>query len=294
MNTPSPALSRREREVAALVAQGLSNRDIAERLFISERTAEGHVEQIRNKLGFRSRAQVAAWVASDSTRLAPAPAPPPIESPVQSPVKPRIRPRWLWVIGALMVVASAGVVIFAVVRPAILSGVSGGPRITTFAGTGHAAVSQDGSKPGATDLATVDGIAVNQNGDVYVADALRIRLVHNGVVSTVAGSSSNNPGFSGDGGPALQAQLSISGAGGFAFNRGTVGLALDRAGNLFLTDTANDRVRKVTPGDVGVISTVVTGTEPRGIAIDGQGDIFVAETGANRVEKLDPNGVLSI
>ncbi|TMD79620.1 MAG: hypothetical protein E6I74_14525, partial [Chloroflexi bacterium] len=176
MNTASPSLSRREREVAALVAQGLSNRDIAERLFISERTAEGHVEQIRNKLGFRSRAQVAAWVASDSTRLAPAPAPPPTESPVQSPVKPRIRPRWLWVIGALMVVASAGVVIFAVVRPAILSGVSGGPRITTFAGTGHAAVSQDGSKPGATDLATVDGIAVNQNGDVYVADALRIRL----------------------------------------------------------------------------------------------------------------------
>src|SRR5437868_9594268 len=102
MNTASPSLSRREREVAALVAQGLSNRDIAERLFISERTAEGHVEQIRNKLGFRSRAQVAAWVASDSTRLAPAPAPPPTESPVQSPIKPRIRPRWLWATGTVI------------------------------------------------------------------------------------------------------------------------------------------------------------------------------------------------
>ena len=294
MNTPSPALSRREREVAALVAQGLSNRDIAERLFISERTAEGHVEQIRNKLGFKSRSQVAAWVASDSTRLAPAPAPPPSESPASAPGKPRIQPRWLWLAGALMIVASAGVLIFSVVRPAILSSASGGPRITTFAGTGRAAVSQDGSKPGATDLATVDGIAVNQNGDVYVADALRIRMVHNGVVSTVAGSSSNNPGFSGDGGPAVQAQLSISGAGGFAINRGTAGLALDRAGDLFLTDTGNDRVRKVTPGNVGVISTVVTGAEPRGIAINEQGDIFVAETGANRVEKLDPNGALSI
>src|SRR5207237_10791095 len=104
--------------------------------------------------------------------------------------------------------------IFAVVRPAILSGVSGGPRITTFAGTGHAAVSQDGSKPGATDLATVDGIAVNQNGDVYVADALRIRMVHTGVVSTVAGSRSNNPGFSEAGGRAVAAQLSIAGGGG--------------------------------------------------------------------------------
>ena len=44
-------LTRREREIASLVAQGLTNREIAERLFIAERTAEGHVESIRNKLG---------------------------------------------------------------------------------------------------------------------------------------------------------------------------------------------------------------------------------------------------
>ena len=45
-------LSPREREVAKLVAEGLSNREIGERLFIAERTAEGHLEQIRNKLLF--------------------------------------------------------------------------------------------------------------------------------------------------------------------------------------------------------------------------------------------------
>ena len=56
-------LTAREREVAVLVARGSSNREIAEKLGISERTAEGHVEQVRNKLGFRSRAQIAAWVA---------------------------------------------------------------------------------------------------------------------------------------------------------------------------------------------------------------------------------------
>jgi DNA-binding NarL/FixJ family response regulator/type II secretory pathway predicted ATPase ExeA len=56
-------LTPREREVAVLVARGSSNREIAERLAISERTAEGHVEQVRNKLGFHSRAQIAAWVA---------------------------------------------------------------------------------------------------------------------------------------------------------------------------------------------------------------------------------------
>src|ERR1700730_18138142 len=55
-------LSRREREVAGLVAEGLTNRRIASRLFVSERTAEYHVEQIRNKLGFHSRTEVADWV----------------------------------------------------------------------------------------------------------------------------------------------------------------------------------------------------------------------------------------
>src|SRR3981081_3479586 len=58
-------LSPREREVAKLVAEGLSNREIGERLFIAERTAEGHLEQIRNKLGFHSRAQVAAWAVAN-------------------------------------------------------------------------------------------------------------------------------------------------------------------------------------------------------------------------------------
>jgi DNA-binding CsgD family transcriptional regulator len=54
-------LSRREWEIAALVAGGLSNRAIAERLSISERTVEGHVERIRNRLRCRSRAQIASW-----------------------------------------------------------------------------------------------------------------------------------------------------------------------------------------------------------------------------------------
>jgi DNA-binding CsgD family transcriptional regulator len=55
-------LSRRELEVARLVASGLTNRGIAERLFLAERTVESHVDHIMNKLDFSSRAQVAAWV----------------------------------------------------------------------------------------------------------------------------------------------------------------------------------------------------------------------------------------
>jgi DNA-binding NarL/FixJ family response regulator len=58
-------LTPREREVASLAAQGCTNRAIAEALTISERTPEGHVERIRDKLD--SRAEVAAWAArSDS------------------------------------------------------------------------------------------------------------------------------------------------------------------------------------------------------------------------------------
>lgn len=55
-------LTRRETEIAHLVAEGLSNKDIAGRLVISQRTAEGHIEHILDKLGFKSRAQVAAWI----------------------------------------------------------------------------------------------------------------------------------------------------------------------------------------------------------------------------------------
>jgi DNA-binding NarL/FixJ family response regulator len=56
-------LTPREREVARFVAQGLSNREIGKTLVISERTVDAHVQHILNKLGFNSRAQIAAWIA---------------------------------------------------------------------------------------------------------------------------------------------------------------------------------------------------------------------------------------
>ncbi|MBT2265550.1 ATP-binding protein [Rhodococcus erythropolis] len=59
-----PHLTPREQQVAELVAQGLTNRAIAEHLVISLRTAQGHVEHVLTKLGFTSRAQIAAWVVS--------------------------------------------------------------------------------------------------------------------------------------------------------------------------------------------------------------------------------------
>ncbi|MGW5053523.1 ATP-binding protein [Actinokineospora sp. NPDC004072] len=59
---PNP-LTAREMQIAELVAQGLTNREIATQLVIAPRTADTHVEHIRAKLGFSNRTQIAAWVA---------------------------------------------------------------------------------------------------------------------------------------------------------------------------------------------------------------------------------------
>jgi non-specific serine/threonine protein kinase len=57
-------LTRREREMAVFVAQGRSNQEIADRLVLSRRTVEGHLDRLRHKLGVSSRAQIAAWAAT--------------------------------------------------------------------------------------------------------------------------------------------------------------------------------------------------------------------------------------
>jgi DNA-binding CsgD family transcriptional regulator len=66
----SDRLTSREREVANLVAQGRSNRAIADELVISEGTVEVHIKHILSKLGFRSRSQIATWVIDRQRRNA--------------------------------------------------------------------------------------------------------------------------------------------------------------------------------------------------------------------------------
>jgi DNA-binding NarL/FixJ family response regulator len=63
---PTPStLTPREREVAELVAQGLSNREVADRLVLSERTVESHVRNMLTKTGLRSRTELTRWVLQD-------------------------------------------------------------------------------------------------------------------------------------------------------------------------------------------------------------------------------------
>jgi DNA-binding NarL/FixJ family response regulator len=61
-------LTPREHEVAQLVAEDLTNRQIASKLFLSERTVETHISNILNKLGLSSRVQLSRWVADVMSR----------------------------------------------------------------------------------------------------------------------------------------------------------------------------------------------------------------------------------
>ncbi len=138
------------------------------------------------------------------------------------------------------------------------------------------------------------GVAVDSAGNVYAADTYNSsirKITPAGVVTTLAG------GITG----------SADGTGSDAEFYYPNSLAVDRAGNLFVADTFNYTIRKVTPD--GVVSTLAgsplndgsadgTGRRARfdipfGIAVDDAGTLFVADTGNSTIRKIDPAGVVS-
>lgn len=163
--------------------------------------------------------------------------------------------------------------------------------MTTFAGTGSSVYGGDG---GAATLAGVDSPSdvAALASYVYIADTSndRIRKVDTatGIITTVAGTTG---GFSGDGGPATSAQISEPG-----------GLAVDGAGNVYIADTYNHRIRKVVAA-TGLIFTVAgsgtsgyggdggtaTGAQlyyPTDVAVDGAGNLYIADSDNNRIRKV--------
>ncbi|MCA2997340.1 MAG: hypothetical protein ING75_01940 [Rhodocyclaceae bacterium] len=166
--------------------------------------------------------------------------------------------------------------------------------ITTFAGNGTSGFSGDNVLATSTRLAGPKGVAVDSAGDVYVADFAnsRIRKISatTGIITTVAGNGTS--GFSGDGLSAIDANTSLN----FPW-----GVAVDGAGNIYVVDASNSRVRKITAA-TGVINTVAgngtngysgdngaaTGASisARGIAVDSAGNLYIADYGNHRIRKV--------
>ncbi len=303
-------LTRREREIASLVAEGLTNREIAERLFIVERTAEGHVESIRNKLGFRSRTQVAAWfveqawTGATADEAPPAPVPPtqPTAAEADAPAEPAaVRPWWfpaahprVWFAGFACAVLAAGAGVVAVERASRTP--ASGPAIVTVAGTGVQGSAPDGTAALSASLDHPVAVAVEPSRAILLIEGNRVRRVTaQGTIVTVAGTGA--AGSSGDGGPATSARLNAPQA-----------LAVRSDGSIFIADTGSNRVRRV--DRAGTITTVAgTGApgfsgdgeqaadaqldSPAGVAIGFGGRVLIADTGNNRIRELDSTGVIT-
>jgi uncharacterized protein (TIGR03437 family) len=172
--------------------------------------------------------------------------------------------------------------------------VSASGIVTTVAGNGTAGSSGDGGAATAAQLGSPASVAVDTTGNLFIADAGRVRKVSpEGIISTVAGGGTLG-GASGDGGPATSAQLDTS------------AVVADRAGNLFIADSVNNRIRKVSPD--GIITTLAgngTGgfagdggpatsaklSHPTAVAVDSQGSLFIAD-GAIRVRKVSADGII--
>jgi len=133
--------------------------------------------------------------------------------------------------------------------------------ITTVVGTGDAGFSGDGGSATSAQVNYPVSVVFDRIGNLYIADqgGQRIRKVDNvGIITTIAGTG--DPGFSGDGGPATSAQLQLPGD-----------VAFDSAGNLFIADYLNNRIRRV------ALSNTVIGSNTTSQPVD-------ATTGASPVE----------
>ena len=193
-----------------------------------------------------------------------------------------------------LAVDSAGNVFIADAENYRIRKVSTSGIITTVAGNGASGYSGDGVAANSTALDFPYGITVDPAGNLYIATQSRIRKVSvGGIISTVAGNGAS--GFSGDGGPATSAAL-------FAYS-----VAVDSSGNLYVADTGNYRIRKVSAA--GIISTIAgtgaygysgdggpaSGAQVSwvdGIVVDSGGNLYLWDGGNYRIRKISAAGTI--
>ena len=174
--------------------------------------------------------------------------------------------------------------------------------VNTVAGSSKCCAVGDGGPATSAWLTGPDGLAFDSAGNLYVYEtqAGRIRKVTPaGIITTYAGTGT--PGATGDGGPATSAQLSPT-------SGGNNGIAMDAAGNLFIADGNNQRIRRVSAN--GIITTVAGNGSPgfggdggpatsamlqypHGIALDSAGNLYIADASNYRIRKVDTNGIIT-
>jgi sugar lactone lactonase YvrE len=175
--------------------------------------------------------------------------------------------------------------------------------ITTYAGSISSTALGDGGPATSAQLSTPTGIVIDASGNLYISTfGQRVRKVNSstGTITTIAGTGTS--GYTGDNGPAISATLALPS-----------GLGIDNAGNIYIADTQNQVIRKVT-ATTGVITTIAgmqnrpLGVSyggdggpainaelnyPDSVVVDGAGNIYIAETGNNVVREVTAsNGII--
>lgn len=280
-------LSRRELEVARLVAEGLTNREIAARLFLSERTVDGHLEHVREKLGVNTRAQVATWVVRNGD------ARPGSAAPAQPAARPALRwrgmsRRWLWAAAVVLVVVEA-VVVLPLVEPQ-------GPKIMTVAGSSpvNPGVGEVGDYSGdgfrATNalMSLPSDVAVSPDGSIYIADYRneRVRRVADGSIATVAGGGTQHlinglVGASTDIGHASNVAIAATG-------RPYILTNVDGMLQVWTIETDRTMTLVVRVSDSHTQFGQFWPPPVGGLVVNAQGRIYISDRAANRVYSYAP------
>ena len=283
----TPALSPREREVAALVAEGLTNRQIAERLFISERTVDGHLEHLREKLGVSSRAQVATWFVSQSQTAGPS-----IAAPPTARRHPNRAVMASAVAALLVLVTFAGVVTLRLRTPTA-------PPVPTRTAPPVGTLDSVWQTNGDEHPFSFPGpIALGPDEKIYVLD-----LGHDSVqkLETTTGAYDTSWGGLGTANGQFITYCPTGGScppacpgfcralGAIAVDRDGQVWVLDYTGRVQVFDQAGRRLsvwgeQGTGPGELGG-----AGFQPEGIAFDSQGNVFI--TDGVRVQKFTSVGL---
>ena len=305
-------LTPRELEVAALVAEGLTNKEIAARLVLSERTAEGHVEHIRDKLGFGTRAQIATWYTQSRGAAAVSAVPTTTRAPAQTMTRTPAAAARGWSRQRLALLG-APVLVAVLVAAAVILTRPSGSTLVVVAGLGTDGNSGDGGPALVAQFSELNSLFFDADGRLVVADSqgglgatglfidrthIR-RIARDGTVTTVAGDGTFDFASSASGaalnipGTAWAARGPTDGsivvAFGFSPQNGAVVGRIDADGTFHLL--AGGAVEGDT-GDGGPAASARL-RQPGCLVVDrADGTVYFIDAGNNVVRAILPNGTI--